>query len=178
MYAANFFLSLFHHSCTTSLPDTKVLHAGGGVWAVYPVVFSISFLCGTFHSVLTFILSVATLSSYFSAAFRVVGPPPSALWGSYPVVGKDSLENYTFCIYCARPKSPRTHHCRTCGTCVLDMDHHCPFVSISQFNNDFDCYFTNSYRVVLCSFKVHMMSFGSDDCKVCLQLDAMTYILC
>lgn len=31
---------------------------------------------------------------------------------------------------------------------------------------------------MLCSFRVHMMSLGSDDCKVSLQLDAMTYIFC
>uniref|UniRef100_A0A3N7FD90 S-acyltransferase n=1 Tax=Populus trichocarpa TaxID=3694 RepID=A0A3N7FD90_POPTR len=69
----------------------------GGVWAVYPVIFSISFFCGIFHLTIT-------------------------------AVGKKQLENYTFCHYCSKPKSPRTHHCRTCGICVLDMDHHCPFI--------------------------------------------------
>ncbi|CAN0888341.1 Protein S-acyltransferase 11 [Linum grandiflorum] len=44
------------------------------------------------------------------------------------VVGKGHLENYTFCHDCSRPKSPRSHHCRSCGMCVLDMDHHCPFI--------------------------------------------------
>lgn len=50
-------------------------------------------------------------------------------WGSYPMVGKNDLENYTFCTYCSKPKPPRAHHCRSCKMCVLDMDHHCPFVS-------------------------------------------------
>ncbi|KAF3432479.1 hypothetical protein FNV43_RR27219 [Rhamnella rubrinervis] len=101
---------------------------GGGVWAVYPVVFSISYSCGIFHSIITFILSVTTIYTFSSAAFRCAGTPPSVLWGSYPTVGKGDLENYTFCHCCSKPKSPRTHHCSSCEKCILDMDHHCPFI--------------------------------------------------
>ncbi|XP_024031766.1 protein S-acyltransferase 11 [Morus notabilis] len=100
----------------------------GGVWAVYQVVFSISYYCGIFHSTVTLILSVATIYTLFSAAFGCAGTPPSVSWGSYPTVGKGHLENYTFCLYCSKPKSPRAHHCRSCGKCILDMDHHCPFI--------------------------------------------------
>lgn len=100
----------------------------GGVWAVYPVVFSISYFCGIFHLVIAICLSVSTLSMFCLAAFHCPGAPPIVLWGSYPLVGKGDLENYTFCHYCSKPKSPRTHHCRSCGMCVLDMDHHCPFI--------------------------------------------------
>ncbi|KAK4490778.1 hypothetical protein RD792_001490 [Penstemon davidsonii] len=99
-----------------------------GIWAVYPVVFSISYLCGVFHLSIEVILSITTLSSFYLAAFRPAGAPPTILWGSYPTVGKGGLENYTFCYYCSKPKSPRTHHCRSCGMCILDMDHHCPFI--------------------------------------------------
>ncbi|KAK7273697.1 hypothetical protein RIF29_14756 [Crotalaria pallida] len=100
----------------------------GGVWAVYPVVFSVSLLCGVFHSIITAILSIATISFFSLAAFRCAGTPPNTLWRSYPTVGKGDLENYTFCQYCSKPKSPRAHHCRSCGKCILDMDHHCPFI--------------------------------------------------
>lgn len=108
--------------------------AGGGVWAVYPVVFSISYFYGIFHSIITIFLAISTLSTFSLAAFRCAGTPPSILWGSYPAVGKGGLENYTFCHSCSKPKSPRTHHCRSCGMCVLDMDHHCPFVSICNLS--------------------------------------------
>lgn len=101
----------------------------GGVWAVYPVIFSISFFCGIFHLTITGILSITTVLLFTLTALRSAGTPPLIEWGSYPAVGKKQLENYTFCHYCSKPKSPRTHHCRTCGVCVLDMDHHCPFVS-------------------------------------------------
>ncbi|KAL6313347.1 hypothetical protein AAG906_004247 [Vitis piasezkii] len=68
----------------------------------------------------------------FLISFCCAGTPPNMTWGSYPVVGKGSLENYTFCHYCSKPKSPRTHHCRSCGMCILDMDHHCPFVTANH----------------------------------------------
>ncbi|KAF8407467.1 hypothetical protein HHK36_006600 [Tetracentron sinense] len=100
----------------------------GGVWAVYPIIFSISYLCGVLHSMITMILSVSTVSTFSLAAFRCAGTPPSIVWGSYPVVGKADLQNYTYCSYCSKPKSPRAHHCRSCGMCILDMDHHCPFI--------------------------------------------------
>ncbi|KAJ0963920.1 hypothetical protein J5N97_029042 [Dioscorea zingiberensis] len=99
-----------------------------GVWAVYPVVFSVSYLYGMFHCTLTAILSICTILSFYLSAFRSAGTQTNVQWGSYPVVGKGSLENYTFCVYCGKPKSPRSHHCRSCKMCVLDMDHHCPFI--------------------------------------------------
>ncbi|XP_057445222.1 protein S-acyltransferase 11 isoform X2 [Lotus japonicus] len=100
----------------------------GGVWAVYPVVFSVSLLCGILHSILTVLLSIATISSFSLAALTCPGTPPTILWGSYPTVGKGDLENYTYCHYCSKPKAPRAHHCRSCRKCILDMDHHCPFI--------------------------------------------------
>ncbi|URE14345.1 DHHC palmitoyltransferase [Musa troglodytarum] len=63
-----------------------------------------------------------------SATFRSAGAPANIPWGSYPIVEKDGLENYTYCAYCSKPKPPRAHHCRSCRMCVLDMDHHCPFI--------------------------------------------------
>ncbi|OVA12112.1 hypothetical protein BVC80_1771g41 [Macleaya cordata] len=66
----------------------KTLLNGGGVWAVYPVVFSVGNFCGIFHCTVTTILSISTISSFSLAASRSAGPPPSILWGSYPVVGK------------------------------------------------------------------------------------------
>ncbi|XP_010549157.1 PREDICTED: protein S-acyltransferase 11 [Tarenaya hassleriana] len=100
----------------------------GGVWAVYPVVFSISLACGIVHSAVTVSLSISTLSTFMLVAFKCPGKSPNIVYGSYPQVGNGYLENYTFCYYCSKPKSMRTHHCRTCGMCVFDMDHHCPFI--------------------------------------------------
>lgn len=41
-----------------------------------------------------------------------------------------------YCLKCKCPKPDRTHHCRTCGRCVLRMDHHCPwFATCVGFKN-------------------------------------------
>ncbi|KAK1272699.1 putative S-acyltransferase [Acorus gramineus] len=63
-----------------------------GVWAVYPIVFAISYFSGVFHSIVTAMLSICTISSFCSAAFHSPGAPPSISWGSYPMVGKGGLE--------------------------------------------------------------------------------------
>ncbi|KAG8493138.1 hypothetical protein CXB51_010515 [Gossypium anomalum] len=101
----------------------------GGVWAAFPIIFLVSYTSGIVHSVITTILALTTISTFGLSAFQRAGAPPMILWGSYTVVGKGELENYTFCHYCSKPKSPRAHHCRSCGMCILDMDHHCPFVN-------------------------------------------------
>lgn len=93
-----------------------------------------SYFCGIFHLTVTAILSIATLSTYILAAFRSAGAPPLIAWGSYPAVGRGGLGDYNFCHMCSKPKPPGTHHCRSCGMCVLDMDHHCPFVGLHLYS--------------------------------------------
>lgn len=34
-----------------------------------------------------------------------------------------------YCKKCQTVKPDRTHHCSTCGKCVLKMDHHCPWLA-------------------------------------------------
>lgn len=36
--------------------------------------------------------------------------------------------NTRYCERCEIVKPYRAHHCRHCGTCVLGMDHHCPWI--------------------------------------------------
>ncbi|CAH8390053.1 unnamed protein product [Eruca vesicaria subsp. sativa] len=102
----------------------------GGIWAAYPVVFLISLACGIFHSVIAVSMAISTLTTFMVVVFKCTGKPIDIVYGTHPGVGNGALNNYTFCHYCSKPKSPRTHHCRTCGMCVLDMDHHFLFVSL------------------------------------------------
>lgn len=121
--------SMFGSSFLLTSPNFY-LTAGGGVWAVYPVVFSVISLSSVFHSISTFILASGTLVNFCLASFTPAGQPPKIRWGNYGVVVKGGLNDYTFCQFCEKPKSAQTHHCHSCRTCVLDMDHHCPFVSL------------------------------------------------
>jgi len=34
-----------------------------------------------------------------------------------------------FCKWCSKYKPDRVHHCRICKSCVLRMDHHCPWIA-------------------------------------------------
>ncbi|KAM7463298.1 hypothetical protein LguiA_031419 [Lonicera macranthoides] len=75
----------------------------GGIWAVYPGAFSVSYFLGVSHCCVSVFLSVATLSTFSLSAFRCPGAPPIIPWGSYPIVGKDWE-------LCWSSKSPRLHH--------------------------------------------------------------------
>ncbi|KAM7257853.1 hypothetical protein ACFE04_013594 [Oxalis oulophora] len=61
---------------------------GGGVWAMHPVIFSMNYFGGVFHSIIIVILSISTLSMFSLSSFRCAGEPPKILWGSFPAVGK------------------------------------------------------------------------------------------
>jgi len=43
-------------------------------------------------------------------------------------LGKKRSGNRRSCKWCQKFKPDRCHHCRLCKTCVLKMDHHCPWI--------------------------------------------------
>ncbi|XP_024947597.1 palmitoyltransferase ZDHHC15 isoform X15 [Cephus cinctus] len=46
-----------------------------------------------------------------------------------PVTNRTIKGAIRFCEKCVLIKPDRAHHCSVCGTCVLKMDHHCPWVN-------------------------------------------------
>jgi hypothetical protein len=44
------------------------------------------------------------------------------------VVEKKKHGGKRTCKWCATYKPDRCHHCRVCRTCILKMDHHCPWI--------------------------------------------------
>ena len=39
------------------------------------------------------------------------------------------MPNDTFCTKCETSRPARSHHCRICNLCVLEYDHHCPWIN-------------------------------------------------
>jgi len=57
-----------------------------------------------------------------------VAPPARTAAGHYP---EGAFEGWSYCRHpsCHAAKPPGTHHCRACGYCVVELDHHCPFIN-------------------------------------------------
>ncbi|KAH3681532.1 hypothetical protein WICPIJ_007513 [Wickerhamomyces pijperi] len=68
-----------------------------------------------------FCLSMLWLS-YYLAITTSPGSPPSD-FKTLP------YEWHRWCKKCEGYKPERSHHCKTCGICVLKMDHHCPWTA-------------------------------------------------
>ena len=62
--------------------------------------------------------------AYFKTAFTSPGTIPKA-WRA-----RAQTENVgTTCRRCVQKRPLRAHHCSLCDTCVMRMDHHCPWVA-------------------------------------------------
>ena len=106
-----------------------VFQSGGGVWATFPVLLPRMDAWFWLNCYIAALVSFSVLFHLAQASSMKAGPVPRKQWGQVDLVTRGSLEDHTFCERCAQPKDPQAHHCRQCRECVMDMDHHCPFVS-------------------------------------------------
>jgi len=86
--------------------------------------------------------------SYLATAFLDPGTPESAEWKAWLQVHQSTPEvdeegqafgsggrrqwkpgQAGFCTKCDAPRPERAHHCSWTGTCILRMDHYCPWVA-------------------------------------------------
>ncbi|XP_043489696.1 palmitoyltransferase ZDHHC2-like isoform X3 [Polistes fuscatus] len=70
-----------------------------------------------------------------------------------PVTNRTIKGGIRFCEKCHLIKPDRAHHCSVCGTCVLKMDHHCPWVNncVGFHNYKFFMLFL-AYALLYCIF--------------------------
>jgi hypothetical protein len=98
-------------------------------WPVSPVL-----------AILGGLLTILSLYQLYMATFTEAGIIPrqtqeqfAAKWGGRPIpTGKDSrgrTVTLKACRTCHIYRPVRTSHCRDCGCCVMEFDHHCPWVS-------------------------------------------------
>ncbi|GBF95841.1 S-acyltransferase [Raphidocelis subcapitata] len=105
-----------------------------GVGVVLPRAFPSPLACAA-HSAFALTLLAFTSVHYVAACARSPGrvqdqcpPPRPDAAGRYP---EGAFEGWTRCRHasCRAARPPGAHHCSTCGVCVVDLDHHCPFVN-------------------------------------------------
>lgn len=66
---------------------------------------------------------------------------------------KGSTGDRRFCKWCQKYKPDRCHHCRICKSCVLRMDHHCPWImNCVGFKNHKYFFLLVVYAVLTCTF--------------------------
>ncbi|KAF3914869.1 hypothetical protein ABW20_dc0105634 [Dactylellina cionopaga] len=135
-------------NCLTYFPLSIVY--GATTWAVWVEAYSISWTSvqGPRGHLLGFvgILLYSMLNwSYTVATFSSPGTPLDTKSNyshlpttSLPSVTVKSSGEERFCKKCQCRKPDRTHHCSTCNTCVLKMDHHCPWLA--------NCLGINNYK--------------------------------
>lgn len=118
--------------------------SGRGVFStIYVLIFNILFIISAYN--------------YLNSMFKSPGSPPR-FWGFYLQDPQDKQKR--MCITCNCFKPERTHHCSTCGRCVLVLDHHCPWLNncVGFFNRKFFMLLI-TYAFIFCCFNVLMMIY-------------------
>lgn len=79
---------------------------------------------------------IMLLWSLLTTMFTDPGKVP-LYWGYF--LDPAESKNRRYCLICHIFKPERCHHCSQCGRCVLNMDHHCPWINncVGFFNRKF-----------------------------------------
>ncbi|PSC74032.1 S-acyltransferase 11 isoform B [Micractinium conductrix] len=85
------------------------------------------------HAPLAVVLTFNVVFNYLACVLRPAGPVPAHLASvavdAHGHVRRGALANARYCERCAYYKPPAAHHCRSCGACVMELDHHCWYIN-------------------------------------------------
>ena len=116
----------------------------------YPILM---FFLSIFFTADVTLLLISYLRCIFTSSSIPDNPPPAGYLNEYARLspGGESCPRCRKCRSGQGLKPPRSHHCSICGTCVLKMDHHCPWVAncVGQKNYKYFVLFI-FYAVVGC----------------------------
>eukprot|EP00798_Chlamydomonas_sp_ICE-L_P005305 gene5305-18549_t len=82
----------------------------------------------------TFVLTFNVFFNFFAAMFHSPGSVreiygfPDMHAKEFSPVAQDTFSDFTRCVACDFYKPPWVRHCYVCKKCIVDMDHHCPFI--------------------------------------------------
>ncbi len=69
-------------------------------------------------------------------------------------MGDSEQKRRRYCLMCHVFKPERCHHCSACGRCVLNMDHHCPWINncVGFYNRKY--FMLLLVYVLLCTYTI------------------------
>jgi len=108
----------------------KILHTIVAIWIIFNICFN-----------------------YFRIMFVDPGSPTTESLKSIDLELNGNHQVTRYCQTCNAPKPPGCHHCHVCKKCVLQMDHHCPWVMncVGYYNHKYFVLFL-VYMTIGCTY--------------------------